>query len=73
MFNPDETFTRYLVDLVDDSRYFNIKTTQDEAFFWKYRNLGYINEKAKYWHHGEEPHRLFSEELYKFVKENQNV
>jgi hypothetical protein len=73
MFNPDETFTRYLVDLVDDTRYLNVKTTQDEAFFWKYRNLGYINEKAKYWHHGEEPHRLFSEELYKFVKENQNV
>jgi hypothetical protein len=73
MFTPDDPFTRYLVDLVDDTRYFNIKTTQDEAFFWKYRNLGYINEKAKYWHHGEEPHRLYAEELYKFVKEKQNV
>lgn len=67
------SFTKYLVNVIDSSKYYNLTCTQDEAFYWKYRNLGYTNEKAKYWHHGEEPHRLYAEELYQFVKENQNV
>ena len=67
------SFTKYLVNVIDSSKYYNLTCTQDEAFYWKYRNLGYTNDKAKYWHHGEEPHRLYAEELYQFVKENQNV
>jgi hypothetical protein len=42
----------------------------DKAFFWKYRHAGYENPKAKYWHHNEEPHRLFADELYTFIKDN---
>ena len=38
----------------------------DAAFFWHYRNAGYENPKAKYWHHNEEPHRLFAEKLFNF-------
>lgn len=73
MFQPGEHFTSYMVDMIDESRYYNLKTDQSESFYWKYKSLGYENPKAKYWHHGEEPHRLYAEELYKFVKENQNV
>lgn len=71
MFQPEEHFTSYLVNLIDKTRYYNLNTTQDESFYWKYRNLGYENTKAKYWHHDEEPHRLYAEELYKFIGEQQ--
>ena len=66
-------FTNPMTKHFDSTRYLNPMSTQDEAFYWKYRNLGYENPKAQYWHHNEEPHELFAEELYKFVKENQNV
>ena len=69
MFQPREHFTSYLVNLIDETRYYNLRTNQDGAFYWKYKNLGYENTKAKYWHHDEEPHRLYAEELYKFIGE----
>ena len=62
---PNEVNDMYL-DLVDSSRYINMKNN-DMAFFWKYKNLGYTNPKAKYWHHGEEPHSLFADELHQFI------
>lgn len=73
MFQPNELYTRNMVSHIDSSRYYNLNTNQDQSFYWKYRNMGYHNEKAKYWHHNEEPHRLYAEELYNFVKENENV
>ena len=71
MFQPKEHFNSYLVNLIDESKYYNLKTDQDESFYWKYRNLGHENPKAKYWHHSEEPHKLYAEELYKFIGEHQ--
>lgn len=71
-FQPNEPFTSHLVDLIDDSKYYNLKHDQDSSFYWKYRNLGYNNTKAKYWHHSEEPHRLYAEELYAFMRETAN-
>lgn len=65
----ESDFTNFLVDLIDDTYYYYPRSTQDQAFYWKYRNLGYENNKAKYWHHNEEPHRLYAEELYKFIGE----
>jgi hypothetical protein len=41
----------------------------DEGFWFKYRELGYYNKKAKYWHHDETPHRLYAEELYNSIAE----
>lgn len=73
MFQPGEHFTSYSVNLIDDTTYYQLHHTADDSFYWKYKNLGYDNPKAKYWHHSEEPHRLYAEELYNFVKENQNV
>lgn len=73
MFQPNERFTKGMVNHIDQSRYYNLVTDQNQAFYWKYKNLGYNNEKAKYWHHSEVPHQLYADELYNFVKENQNV
>jgi hypothetical protein len=66
-------YLSYYLDLVDRSRYYELDADDQTSFYWKYRNLGYTNEKAKYWHHGEEPHRLHAEALYTFIKENNNV
>lgn len=71
MFQPGEHFTSYLVNLIDETKYYKLKDGQDESFYWKYKNLGYENPKAKYWHHNEEPHQLHAEELYKFIGDNQ--
>lgn len=67
------SFTQYLINQIDDTRYYKPLATQDESFYWKYKNLGHTNDKAKYWHHGEIPHIMYAEELYTFVKENQDV
>jgi hypothetical protein len=71
MFVPNDHYVSYLLKMIDDRYYYNYNTNQDQSFFWKYRNLGYENPKAKYWHHNEEPHRLYAEELYKFIGEQQ--
>lgn len=70
MFTEGDRFVNSAVKFIDPRCYYNMRCTQDEAFYWKYRHLGYINENAQYWHHGIEPHRLFAEELYDFIKEN---
>jgi hypothetical protein len=59
----------FYVDLVDRTKYMYLLES-DLAFFWKYRYLGYSNPKAKYWHHNEEPHRLYADLLYKFIEDN---
>lgn len=53
-----------------DTRYYYKLTKNEDCFFWKFKNEGYTNPKAKYWHHGEEAHRLYAEELYRFLGEN---
>lgn len=72
MFVPNDHFVSYLLNMIDSTCYYNYDAGQDDSFYWKYRNLGYENTKAKYWHHSEEPHRLYAEELYKFIGEQQN-
>ena len=47
---------------IDYTRYMD-----NPIFYWKYANLGYKNPKAKYWHHNEIPHQLFSNELAEFI------
>ncbi len=66
MFNRTKQLDFYL-DKIDKTRYINFDNN-DECFYWKYRNNGFNNTKAKYWHHGEEPHRLFADELFQFLK-----
>jgi hypothetical protein len=73
MFVPDDHYVSYLLKMIDNRYYYNLDSGQDESFYWKYKNLGHENDKAKYWHHDEEPHRLYAEELYKFITENNYV
>lgn len=72
MFKPKEHFSSFLVDMIDATRYYNLKTDQDGSFYFKYKNMGYDNPKAKYWHHAEVAHELYAEELYNFVRIHQN-
>ena len=71
MFVPNDHYVSYLLKMIDNRYYYNYNTSQDKSFFWKYKNLGYENPKAKYWHHSEEPHKLYAEELYNFIGEQQ--
>ena len=64
-FLDDINAIKNLLPLVDDNKYYQLNN-KDEAFYWKYQKLGYVNDKAKYWHHGEEPHKLFADELINF-------
>lgn len=59
----------FYISMVDATKYYGLYNT-DEAFYLKYKNEGYVNPKARYWHHGEIPHELFADELYNFIKKN---
>ena len=65
MFSEDNSHLDFYIEQVDQSKYMDM-LDNDAAFFWHYRNAGYENPKAKYWHHNEEPHRLFAEKLFNF-------
>jgi len=73
MFTKDSPHVAQITKLIDRNNYYKLDSEKDDAFFWKYKNLGYTNPKAKYWHHDEVPHQLYAEELYNFLKENNNV
>lgn len=59
----------YYLSLIDATKYYGIHNS-DQAFYLRYKNEGYVNPKAKYWHHDEIPHGLYAEELYNFIQEN---
>jgi hypothetical protein len=67
----DNMFSKFYISLIDRSKYVDIDQP-DESFYWKYNKLGFKNQSEMYWHHGLEPHRLYSEHLFNFVK-NQNI
>jgi|TARA_B110000908_G_scaffold143226_1_gene172049 hypothetical protein len=67
MFSEDNSHLDFYIEQVDQSKYMDM-LDNDAAFFWHYRNAGYENPKAKYWHHNEEPHRLHAEKLFNFIK-----
>jgi len=69
MFEIRHEHLTFYIRQIDNTKYASIADA-NKSFFWKYRNAGYENPKAKYWHHNEEPHRLFADELYAFIKEN---
>jgi len=65
MFDYNMTSSIYK-SMVDEQYYYNMMDN-DNAFYWYYRNLGYENPKAKYWHHNEVPHQLYAEQLHQFL------
>jgi hypothetical protein len=69
MYDKMDDHLGFYLSLVDHTKYYGIHNAS-EAFYIKYKQLGYTNEKAKYWHHNEEPHSIFAEELYNYIQEN---
>ena len=50
--------TEYYLNPFDNSR----------CFYWYYRDQGY-DSRGDYWHHGEEPHKLYADQLESFIIE----
>jgi hypothetical protein len=71
MFSKQDIHTSFYLKQIDESKYYNMMDNE-QSFFTKYKNLGYTNPKAKYWHHDETPHAMYADELYNFI-EAQNV
>ena len=69
MFSKRDQHNTFYLTQIDHTKYYNIEDNT-QSFFTKYQELGYKNEKAKYWHHNEIPHSLYADELYNFVKES---
>ena len=66
MFSPENKHLGFYIGQVDQTKYMDM-LDNDAAFFWHYRNAGYENPKAKYWHHNEVPHKLHAEKLFRFI------
>jgi len=71
MFSPTKQINFY-IDQIDQSYYLDL-TDNENSFYWRYKNLGHVNHKAKFWHHGEQPHSLYSEELLKLYVTKYNI
>ena len=69
MFQTTTEHLGFYLSMMDYTKYYGIHNAS-EAFYPKFKELGYTNPKAKYWHHGEEPHQIFAQELYNFIQEN---
>jgi hypothetical protein len=69
VFNKRDTHTSFYLNQIDSTKYYNMEDIT-QSFYIKYKNAGYTNPKAKYWHHNETPHALFADELYNFIEAN---
>lgn len=69
MFEKMHCTIRWYFKLIDTLRYPNFDNNQ-ENFYPKYKNLGYTNPLAKYYHHGEEVHLDYSKYLTGYILEN---
>lgn len=66
-----DKFNSFYIDLIDQRKYYCMIDNK-QSFYPKYKDLGYVNMNAKYWHHGIEPHTLYAHDLYYFM-ESQDV
>ena len=73
MFSPEnEKYLKFYLNSIDTGKYYNYNNN-NESFYPKYINLGYTNSKAKYGHHSDIPHQLYADELYNFIKANNDT
>ena len=68
VFSKRNQYTSFYLDQIDNTKYYEVEDSE-KSFYIKYKNAGYTNPKAKYWHHDETPHVLYADELHKFIKE----
>lgn len=64
----ENAWTDHYIPFIDTHRFMNFHD-ESQSFYWYYRDAGFDNPLAKHWHHGEEPHRLYSEKLYFYALE----
>lgn len=67
--DPYNKFLQLYYGFIDTSTYIDFNFP-DRNFYHYYKDNGYLNKKAKYWHHGREPHELYAEKLYGFISNN---
>ena len=68
MFEKENKHIEFYLNLIDQRHYIGLHDPKN-AFYWKYKNQGYENKKAKYFHHDEIPHRLYAEHLHNYITE----
>ena len=69
LFNDMDEHLGFYMSLMDHTKYYGIYNPS-MAFYPKFKELGYVNLNSKYWHHGDEAHYMFAEELYNHIEEN---
>lgn len=69
MVNKKTKHIEEFLALIDDTKYYRV-FNNEASFYQRYKDLGYVNELAKYWHHGKEPHRLYAQELIEYIEVN---
>jgi len=69
MFQKMHSTIRYYFKLVDSLRYPNFDNNQAN-FYPKYKNLGYSNPKAKYYHHGLDAHLDYAKDIVEYINTN---
>lgn len=69
IYRRHEKHLGFYMSMIDSTKYYGLHNPES-AFYNKYKELGYKNSKATYWHHDEVPHDLFYQELLYFAKEN---
>ncbi|NBO99874.1 MAG: hypothetical protein EBU90_07065 [Proteobacteria bacterium] len=65
MFNDDFRLDPYLSEIAPKNYY--MMRDNEQCFYQKYKNLGYTNPKATYWHHGPDAHEAYAKELYTYI------
>jgi hypothetical protein len=68
--HTNEKYLDFYFQMIDKNNYYRFDNNQ-LSFYPKYIDLGYTNNLANYGHHGAEPHRLYAEELHKYITEKQ--
>lgn len=69
MFEKMHCTIRWYFKLIDTLRYPNFENNQ-ENFYPKYKNLGYSNPLAKYYHHGLDAHLDYSKHITEYILQN---
>lgn len=72
MFTQNHVTLNWYKKQIDGVRFLHFDNN-NESFYYKYKNLGYNNPKAKYFHHDEIPHALYSEHLYNYIINNKLI
>lgn len=64
-----DDYTKFYFDLVDRERFYQFEQNE-QAFYDKFKTLGYKNKKAKYMHHDIVPHEMYATELQYFMEKS---